>query len=37
LAALRRDGRFAAAEPGFITAGEYNTVVDFDAFVERER
>lgn len=36
LAALRSDGRFAAAEPDFIEAGAYNRVVDLAAFLERE-
>lgn len=37
LAALRSDGRFAAAESGFITPAEYNEVVDLDSFVARDR
>lgn len=36
LAALRRDGRFAAAEGGFISPNDYNAVVGLDAFVARE-
>jgi methylisocitrate lyase len=37
LAALRNDGCFAAAESGFMTAAEYNGVVDLEAFVARDR
>ena len=37
LTALRNDGRFAAAEPEFITAEGYNTVVDLEAFIAREQ
>jgi 2-methylisocitrate lyase-like PEP mutase family enzyme len=36
LTALRKDGRFAAAEPDFISADTYNAVVDLDAFIARE-
>lgn len=37
LTALRNDGGFAAAESGFMTAAEYNGVVDLEAFVARDR
>jgi methylisocitrate lyase len=37
LGALRNDGRFAAAETGFITAAAYNGVVDLEAFVARDQ
>jgi 2-methylisocitrate lyase-like PEP mutase family enzyme len=36
LAALRNDGRFAAAEPDFITASAYNEAVDLESFIARE-
>jgi 2,3-dimethylmalate lyase len=36
LQTLRTDGRFAAAEPGFITADAYNKVVDLASFIARE-
>lgn len=37
LTALRGDGRFAAAESAFMTAADYNEVVDLEAFVARDR
>jgi 2-methylisocitrate lyase-like PEP mutase family enzyme len=37
LAALHDDGRFAAAESGFMTAAGYNGVVDLEAFVARDQ
>lgn len=36
LAALHRDGRFAAAEDGFISPHDYNAAVGLDAFVARD-
>lgn len=36
LAALRRDGRFAAAGDRFVSAARYNEIVDLPSFIARE-